>query len=83
MMDKTQTAFAELTGGAYERPDIGSVGKGGAEILRSIHSDGTNRRVDILSKGMRFQLYLALRAAAYMELVAKGVCLPFFCDDVF
>ena len=83
MMEETQTAFAELTAGAYERLDIESAGKGGAEILRAIHSDGTIRRVDNLSKGTRFQLYLALRAAAYMELVAQGVCLPFFCDDVF
>ena len=82
MMEETQTAFAELTGGAYERLDIESAGKGGAEILRAIHADGTIRRVDDLSKGTRFQLYLALRAAAYMQLVAQGVCLPFFCDDV-
>ena len=83
MMEETQTAFAELTGGAYQRLDIESAGKGGVEILRAIHSDGTIRRVDNLSKGTRFQLYLALRAAAYMQLVAQGVCLPFFCDDVF
>ena len=83
MIEETQTAFAELTAGAYERLDIESAGKGGTEILRAIHSDGTIRRVDNLSKGTRFQLYLALRAAAYMELVAQGVCLPFFCDDVF
>ena len=83
MMEETQTAFAELTGGAYQRLDIESAGKGGVEILRAIHSDGTIRRVDDLSKGTRFQLYLALRAAAYMELVSKRVCLPFFCDDVF
>ena len=83
MMEETQTAFAELTGGAYQRLDIESAGKGGAEILRAIHLDGTIRRVDNLSKGTRFQLYLALRAAAYMQLVAQGVCLPFFCDDVF
>lgn len=83
MMEETQTAFAELTGGAYQRLDIESAGKGGAEILRAIHSDGTIRRVDDLSKGTRFQLYLALRAAAYMELVAQRVSLPFFCDDVF
>ena len=83
MMEETQTAFAELTGGAYERLEIESTGKGGAEILRAVHSDGTSRRVDDLSKGTRFQLYLALRAAAYMELVAQRVSLPFFCDDVF
>jgi uncharacterized protein YhaN len=36
-----------------------------------------------MSKGTRFQLYLALRAAAHEQLVAQGTCLPFFCDDIF
>jgi uncharacterized protein YhaN len=36
-----------------------------------------------MSKGTRFQLYLALRAAAYEQLVAQGTRLPFFCDDIF
>ncbi|NOX39274.1 MAG: hypothetical protein GXP05_01825, partial [Alphaproteobacteria bacterium] len=33
--------------------------------------------------GTRFQLYLALRAAAYEQMAANGTVLPFFCDDVF
>ena len=36
-----------------------------------------------MSKGTRFQLYLALRAAAYEQMVSQGLKLPFFCDDVF
>ena len=83
MMEATQTAFSELTAGAYQRLAIESVGKGGADILIATHSNGSDKRVDGLSKGTRFQLYLALRAAAYMELVEQGMCLPFFCDDVF
>lgn len=83
MMEATQTAFAELTGGAYQKLAIESAGKGGADILMATHTNGSVKRVDGLSKGTRFQLYLALRAAAYMELVEQGACLPFFCDDVF
>jgi uncharacterized protein YhaN len=30
-----------------------------------------------------FQLYLALRAAAYEQLADQGAALPFFCDDIF
>ena len=36
-----------------------------------------------MSKGTRFQLYLALRAAAYEQLAGQGASLPFFCDDIF
>lgn len=36
-----------------------------------------------MSKGTRFQLYLALRAAAYEQMASNGTVLPFFCDDVF
>jgi len=39
--------------------------------------------VDALSKGTRFQLYLALRAAAHEQMVNQGTRLPFFCDDIF
>ena len=83
MMEATQSAFSKLTGGVYQRLAIESVGKGGADILMATHANGSDKRVDGLSKGTRFQLYLALRAAAYMELVEQGVRLPFLCDDVF
>ena len=47
------------------------------------HSDGAAKQAHALSKGTRFQLYLALRAAAYEQMVDNGTILPFFCDDVF
>ena len=81
MMAATERAFAELTNGAYEKlftqPD------GGSEILLAIDGSGTAKQIGDMSKGTRFQLYLALRAAAYEQMVAQGVQLPFFCDDVF
>ncbi|NPD18842.1 YhaN family protein [Alterinioella nitratireducens] len=81
MMAATERAFAELTNGAYQKlltqPD------GAAEILLAIDANGTPKQISDMSKGTRFQLYLALRAAAYEQMVAQGVQLPFFCDDVF
>ncbi|MCC6001675.1 MAG: AAA family ATPase [Pararhodobacter sp.] len=81
MMAATERAFAQLTNGAYRRlltqPD------GASEILLAVDSGGTAKQIGDMSKGTRFQLYLALRAAAYEQMVAQGVQLPFFCDDVF
>lgn len=56
---------------------------GAAEILLAVDASGTPKQIGDMSKGTRFQLYLALRAAAYEQMVAQGVELPFFCDDVF
>ena len=49
----------------------------------ALNKDGTPKRADQISKGTRFQLYLALRAAAYDQLAEQGTCLPFICDDIF
>ncbi len=81
MMDATERAFSELTNGAYVKlltqPD------GSSEILLAVDANGTPKQISDMSKGTRFQLYLALRAAAYEQMVSQGVQLPFFCDDVF
>lgn len=81
MMAATERCFAALTHGAYTqlttRPD------GEAETLLAVDATGTAKSVAEMSKGTRFQLYLALRAAAHEQLVAQGTCLPFFCDDIF
>ena len=81
MMAATERCFSELTQGAYiqltTQPD------GTDETLLAVDVDGTAKRVAEMSKGTRFQLYLALRAAAHEQLIGQGTCLPFFCDDVF
>lgn len=81
MMAATERAFGELTNGAYQRlmtqPD------GASEILLAVDASGTPKQIGDMSKSTRFQLYLALRAAAYEQMVTQGVQLPFFCDDVF
>jgi len=81
MMDATERAFFELTNGAYQR--LRTQPDGSSEILLAIDATGTAKQVGDMSKGTRFQLYLALRAAAYEQMVSQGVQLPFFCDDVF
>ncbi len=81
MLASTERAFAELTNGGYEtlqtQPD------GASDILLALDAGGTPKQIGDMSKGTRFQLYLALRAAAYEQMVTQGVRLPFFCDDVF
>jgi uncharacterized protein YhaN len=81
MMAATEAAFAALTQGAYTR--LVAQPEGNGEILLAVDAGGAAKRVAEMSKGTRFQLYLALRAAAHEQLVAQGTCLPFFCDDIF
>ncbi len=81
MMEATETAFAQLTDGKYSTLQTQSNSK--EETLLALDKDGTAKRADEMSKGTRFQLYLALRAAAYDQLAEQGTCLPFICDDIF
>lgn len=81
MMAATESCFSTLTQGAYER--LTTQPDGNDETLLAVARDGTVKRVAELSKGTRFQLYLALRAAAHEQLIAQGTRLPFFCDDIF
>ncbi|WP_417255958.1 AAA family ATPase [Celeribacter halophilus] len=81
MMSATERCFSDLTHGAY--PTLSTQPDRDAEVLMAVAADGTSKRASEMSKGTRFQLYLALRAAAHEQLVAQGTCLPFFCDDIF
>jgi uncharacterized protein YhaN len=81
MMKATELAFSELTSNAYKK--LQTQPNGPSEILLAIDANGTSKQINDMSKGTRFQLYLALRAAAYEQMVSQGVQLPFFCDDVF
>lgn len=81
MMEATETAFAQLTDGKYASLQTQSNGK--EETLLALDKEGNAKRADEMSKGTRFQLYLALRAAAYDQLAEQGTCLPFICDDIF
>ncbi|RID90698.1 hypothetical protein D2N39_16985 [Gemmobacter lutimaris] len=81
MMQATETAFAELTNGAYSQ--LRTQVDGASETLLAFDSKGMAKQAQDMSKGTRFQLYLALRAAAYEQLAHQGTSLPFFCDDIF
>lgn len=81
MMAATERCFAALTNGAYVR--LTTQPDGADETLLAVDETGTAKRVAEMSKGTRFQLYLALRASAHEQLVTQGTCLPFFCDDIF
>ncbi|MDC0434693.1 AAA family ATPase [bacterium] len=81
MMQATESAFAQLTDGKYNT--LQTQNNGREETLLALDKDRTPKRADQMSKGTRFQLYLALRAAAYDQLAEQGTCLPFICDDIF
>ncbi|MFT6913243.1 MAG: hypothetical protein ACJAQW_001853 [Paracoccaceae bacterium] len=81
MMQATETAFAKLTNGAYCQ--LQTQIDGASETLLALDAQGKAKQAQDMSKGTRFQLYLALRAAAYEQLADQGTSLPFFCDDIF
>ncbi|WP_292226815.1 hypothetical protein [Mesorhizobium sp.] len=65
MMKGASDAFALITRGQYSGLATQPV-KGG-EVLIALQRDGQSKVADALSKGARFQLYLALRLAGYYE----------------
>ncbi len=82
MLAATEQAFSDLTNGAYSQ--LKTLPGQGGDILQALQaSDMTLKEAADMSKGTRFQLYLALRAAAYEQMATNGRILPFFCDDVF
>ena len=82
MLVATETAFRTLTNGAYA--SLSTQAEGQSEALVAIQSvGGSSKQAREMSKGTKFQLYLALRAAAYEQVAAGGTILPFFCDDIF
>lgn len=80
MLARAAEAFALLTGGRYRglvtQPD------GKEDILIAQLAGGGTKEVKTLSKGTRFQLYLALRAAGYQEFTAARAPVPFIADDI-
>lgn len=82
MMTATERAFSELTQGAYQ--SLQTRAEGDKDVLLAISANGAGKRAEDMSKGARFQLYMALRAAAYEEdLLKRNINMPFFCDDIF
>ena len=81
MLAETQTAFRKLTGGKYQ--DLRTQADGQREVLLALRKrDSRSITVAEMSKGTRFQLYLALRLSGYRQYVSSGTTLPFVADDI-
>ena len=80
MMQQASAAFSTISRGAYSglttQPD-----KDG-DVLVAMGADGSSKLAVELSKGARFQLYLALRAAGYHEFASVRQPVPFIADDI-
>ncbi|MFK7893411.1 MAG: AAA family ATPase [Granulosicoccus sp.] len=81
ILSQAQQAFATLTLGKYVRL-LPREDKQGREQLYAIDSSEKARAVNELSTGTRYQLYLALRAAAYADYAVQRPPLPFVADDI-
>jgi uncharacterized protein YhaN len=81
MLEAASAAFATITGGAYPQLRV-EPGEDGAETLLAQTAEGPVRRAHELSKGTRFQLYLALRLAGRAELASRRVPAPLLLDDI-
>ena len=80
MMKSASEAFRTISRGTYSRLDTQLTDKG--EVLLGIGTSGGAKIASEMSKGARFQLYLALRIAGYFEFVDQHGPVPFVADDI-
>lgn len=80
MMARASEAFATISQGFYKGLAVQPSKDG--ETLIAIGKSGGAKTADQLSKGARFQLYLALRVAGYQEFVRSRSAVPFIADDI-
>lgn len=80
MMARASAAFQTISRGAYTGLD--SQFEKDREVLVALAADGSSKLAPDLSKGTRFQLYLALRAAGYHVLAEVRPPVPFIADDI-
>ncbi|MBV8104423.1 MAG: AAA family ATPase [Hyphomicrobiales bacterium] len=80
MMERASRAFSEISRGAYR--GLATQPNGQSETLIALSADGGSKAAEQLSKGARFQLYLALRVAGYHELAKSRPPAPFVADDI-
>jgi uncharacterized protein YhaN len=80
MMQRASAAFSRISGGEYV--GLSTQAENGREFLIANAAGGGSKLADDLSKGTRFQLYLALRIAGYHEVAATRESLPFVADDI-
>ncbi|RUX64431.1 hypothetical protein EOA22_16910, partial [Mesorhizobium sp. M7A.F.Ca.US.014.04.1.1] len=80
MMARASDAFKLMTRGQYSGLTTQPVR--GGEVLIAVQGDGQSKVTEALSKGARFQLYLALRLAGYYEFAQFRPSVPFVADDI-
>lgn len=80
MLAHASHAFARLTRGGY--PSLSVLPQGNSDRLVAVGAGGATRMAADMSKGTRFQLYLALRIAGYHELARTRPAVPFIADDI-
>jgi uncharacterized protein YhaN len=80
MMERASKTFRDITGGEYA--GLSTVLEKEGEFLVANAASGASKLAKDLSKGTRFQLYLALRVAGYHEIAASREIVPFIADDI-
>ncbi len=80
MMARASEAFRTISRGAYT--GLTSQADKDGERLIALVAGGGSKAAAELSKGTRFQLYLALRVAGYHEFAAVRRPVPFIADDI-
>ena len=80
MMERASRTFRDITGGEYA--GLSTVLEKDSEYLVVNAAAGGSKLAKDLSKGTRFQLYLALRVAGYHEIAASREIVPFIADDI-
>lgn len=80
MMERASKTFRDITGGEYAGLST-MLEKDGEYLVVNAAAGGSKLAKD-LSKGTRFQLYLALRVAGYHEIAASREIAPFIADDI-
>ncbi|MDR7124977.1 AAA family ATPase [Pseudotabrizicola sp. 4114] len=80
MLTRASEAFSRLSQGAYS--GLAAQPDGQQEVLVALAAGGGAKLAVDLSKGTRFQLYLALRIAGYHELAQSRPTVPFVADDI-
>ena len=79
-MTRASHAFQLITGGRFE--GLTTTPGNDGDILVGMPSTGGSQIATAMSKGTRFQLYLALRMAGFLEFVEQHEPLPFIADDI-
>lgn len=80
MMNRASEAFRLITRGAYS--GLATRQDKERETLIGLAQGGGSKLASDMSKGTRFQLYLALRVAGYEEFAAVRPSVPFITDDI-